>query len=127
MKASRFPGARRAQPSDAQGGARAPRAVVTITFDGCGINLDGRRVLTASRADWDKPEFIALARLIAAAPALLALAECEAAWLDEDGAHDALPTFQRHGFAGPLTKSTGEAFIVSLRRSALALARDGAK
>lgn len=43
-----------------------------LCFDGCGINLEGRRILTGAREDWDKPEFQALCKVMAASPSLLA-------------------------------------------------------
>lgn len=50
-----------------------------FTFDGAGINLDGRRILTGSRADWDTPAFKQAGNLLAAAPKLLAALEAVAA------------------------------------------------
>lgn len=52
----------------------------TYSFDGCGINLDGARILTGARADWDKPAFKSFCAKAIAAPdlvaALRAMVEC---------------------------------------------------
>lgn len=55
---------------------------MAYNFDGCGINRDGRRVLTGSRADWDEPEFKAFCTMAAEAPALVVALQGACAAMD---------------------------------------------
>jgi hypothetical protein len=72
----------------------------TYTFDGCGINCNGRRILTGARADWDTPEFKAFCKLAEQAPALLAaLIQCRDL-LDQSDVRHFIGTEQ--GNAAPL-------------------------
>jgi hypothetical protein len=91
-----------------------------LTFDGCGVNMDGRRILTGARADWDSPDFKAAGALIAAAPDLLAALVDVMGWIDappqgvgeridRENAHDAARAAIAKATEGRSAPASGEA------------------